>query len=226
MKVVSYIRVSGLGQVDKDGPLRQHEAIVQFCALNKLEPVQEYEELGVSGTVDGLERPKFAEMISDIDANPGVIQAIVVERMDRLARHLMVSEVLLRELRDRNIKVFSTDQPGLVDMAADGDDPTKTLIRQLFGILAQWEKSVTVKKLRYARERIRLTKGRCEGPLPYGKDAKEKHVLEKIAGFREKKMSYAEIAERLNSMGYLPRNAVQWTKTTVIGALGLKRKKA
>jgi len=42
------------------------------------------------------------------------------------------------------------------------DDPTRTLIRQVLGAVAQFEKSVIVPKLRTARVRTRRETGRCE----------------------------------------------------------------
>lgn len=53
-------------------------------------------------------------------------------------------------------------------MTCGDDDPTRTLIRQVLGAIAQFEKSVIVLKLRAARERVRKSKGRCEGRKPFG----------------------------------------------------------
>src|SRR5204863_235004 len=104
----------------------------------------------------------------------------VVERLDRLARDLMVSEFLLKELRIRGIKVFATDQGALIDMANNEGDPTRKLIRQIIAALSEWEKSQLVLKLRVARERKRKQTGRCEGPLPYGSITAERIILDTI----------------------------------------------
>ena len=47
---VSYVRVSGLGQRDGDGPERQREAIARTAKRERLHMVKEYTDLGVSGT--------------------------------------------------------------------------------------------------------------------------------------------------------------------------------
>lgn len=221
MKVFSYIRVSGVGQVDKDGPVRQAETIKLFCAKHSLDILADFKEEGVSGTIDGMDRPKFADMVSRIDLlqKAGepllLVEAIVVERMDRLARDLMVSEFLLRECRQRGIKVFCADQGELVDMACEDGDPTRTMLRQILGAIAQWDKSVTVKKLRAARQRHRLEGHPCEGRKPYGYHAEEKKVLEMVKEFRAKGLSYDKIVWELNSEGIRTREGKAWNKGTL-----------
>lgn len=179
MTCYSYLRVSGKSQIEGDGPERQRLAIADFCRAHKLVKVAEFNESGVSGTTDAMDRPAFGAMMEAFDNRPGEVVAIVVERMDRLARDLMVSEMLLRACRERNIKVFSTDQGALIDMASDGGDPTRVLIRQIMAALAQWEKSNLVKKLRSARERaIRSGKSKNFNGFAYGmKDSAEAETL-------------------------------------------------
>ena len=48
----------------------------------------------------------------------------------------------------------------------------------MMGVFAQYDKSQIVLKLRAARQRIRLQKGRCEGRKPYGTRDGEREVLE------------------------------------------------
>jgi DNA invertase Pin-like site-specific DNA recombinase len=181
--VFSYIRVSGRGQIDGDGPERQRESIATFCCTHNLAMAREYFEAGVTGTIDGMDRPEFSAMIQFILAQKeaGVSVAIVVERLDRLARDLMVSEVLLAECRKNSIPVYSADQGQLIDMASDGGDPTRVLIRQIMGALAQWEKTQLVKKLATARARIRAKTGKCEGRPIYQLTAGEKQILNFLA---------------------------------------------
>lgn len=219
MIIFSYIRVSGKGQVDGDGPERQRESIRAFCQKHILAPLPpaEFFEKAVSGTVDAMDRPEFARMIDAIEALPeGAYRCIVVERMDRLARDLMISEFLLAECRKRNIPVYSADQNDLRDMASDGADPTRVLLRQILGALAQWEKSALVLKLRKARDRKRALTGRCEGPLPFGTSPKELAILNTMRAFREEqKVSFSGIADWANRLGFLTRAGKRWTKHSV-----------
>jgi DNA invertase Pin-like site-specific DNA recombinase len=218
MKIYGYVRVSSKSQVDGDGLPRQEEAVISFCKAHNLDKRAMWREEGVSGTVEGLDRPAFAEMLASIDRwaeIPGDgIQAVVVERMDRLARDLMVSEVLMMELRKRNIKVFSADQGILIDMASDGGDPTRVLIRQIMGALSQWEKSMLVKKLGAAKKRLRdaglLVEGKpAFGTLP-GEDAILKFMLDSHPG-----MNYSQITEMMNSTHCLNRAGRPWKPQNV-----------
>lgn len=189
MGVYSYLRVSSRGQLDGDGPERQRDAVAAFCKAHGLQLVGEFFERGVRGDTDGMDRPAFSDMVErtiHLATNGMPIEAIVVERMDRLARDLMVSEVLLAECRKHKLKVYAADQGDLRDMAGDGGDPTRVLIRQIMAALAQWEKAALVKKLRLARERKAAATGRlCGQTEPFGRLPGEQQVMDYILSLWE-----------------------------------------
>src|SRR6202051_4529548 len=43
------------------------------------------------------------------------------------------------------------------------DGPTSNLIRQIFGAVSEFDKAMTVAKLKGARDRVRRAQGKCEG---------------------------------------------------------------
>jgi DNA invertase Pin-like site-specific DNA recombinase len=217
ISVLSYIRVSGRSQVEADGPERQRAAIAEFCRVHKLEIHVEFFEKAVSGTVEAVDRKEFGELISHVERHAGIEFAIVVERMDRLARDLMVSEVLLAECRKRRIQVFSADQGQMTDMAADGPsvDPTRILIRQIMGALAQWEKTNLVRKLRAAKQRKKDQGLRCEGAHPYGRTPQEKIIKHLMLNLHSAGLSWGVIAVHLNQNGWKTRRGKDWNKGTV-----------
>lgn len=186
MKVVSYLRVSSRGQCkkEKDGFPRQRETIARFCEAHKMELFEECIEKGISGDVDGLDRPALLELLEKIPhlATNGIkIEAIVVERADRLARKLIVSEVLLLECSKRNLKVFTADRGDLVDLASATADPMVVLLRQLVAAISEFDKNATVKKLRLARERKAAMTGRpCGQTQPFGSLPGEREVMDYI----------------------------------------------
>ena len=201
MRAIGYIRVSGKSQVDGDGFDRQRVAIEVFCRENKVEMQSISFEEGVSGTVEGMDRPQFSTVVEHIEANP-TVDCIVVERLDRLARDLMVQELLLRECRERGIKVFAVDQGRLDDMADDGGDPTRVLIRQVMGAIAQWEKSQIVKKLGSARARVKAKTGRCEGRKPFGEaNLRQKKVFMNVLEMFDAGMRPSHITLGLQAQG-------------------------
>lgn len=206
--------MSGKGQIDGDGPERQRDYIEKFCKTNLLPSPVFFQENAVSGTVDGLDRPAFLQMLQSVEAS-GKPACIVVERMDRLARDLIVSELVLKECASRKIPVYAADQGTLVDQASMDGDPTRKLIRQILGALAEWEKTALVMKLRAARDRKRRETGRCEGVKPYGATCAEQEIKDKFFEWRSLGASYSTVAENANNAGFCTRQGQPWKKASV-----------
>lgn len=213
---VSYLRVSGRGQVDRDGFPRQRETIAQFARNNGLEVVHEFRDEGVSGTKDLDDRDGLSDLFARLRANG--IRSVLVERADRLARDLMVSEVILAEFRKLGVRVIAADSG--TDLTAEDDDPTRVLIRQILGAVSQFEKSVVVSKLKAARLRKRRAEGRCEGRKPFGYRPGEAEIVALIHRLRRKprggeRLSYAAIAAKLNADHVPTRTGAPWAPETV-----------
>jgi hypothetical protein len=137
---------------------------------------------------------------------------------DRLARDLLVSEVLLAQFRDLGVRVVAGDSG--TDLTAADEDPTRVLIRQVLGAVAQFEKSVIVAKLRAARIRQRRQTGRCEGWKPFGEHSGEEGVLERIRQLYRtprgrERLGYGAIGAHLNAERLQTRTGVPWRAGTV-----------
>jgi DNA invertase Pin-like site-specific DNA recombinase len=172
---------------------------------------EKFFDAAVSGTVDGMDRPALVKLLAT--AQPG--DAIVVERLDRLARELMIQEFILKECRQRGIKVFATDQGGLYDQASNQADPTRILIRQVIGAVAQWEKSVLVMKLKKARDEKRARGEYCGGNTPYGTQPGEWETLNAMRTLREAGENDNTIAGTLNAGNYRTRTGKLWKQKGV-----------
>jgi len=96
----------------------------------------------------------------------------------------MVNEVIVDQLTRLGARVLTADG---ADLTSAHGDPTRTLIRQVLGAVAQFEKSVIVLKLRAARDRIRRRDGRCEGRKPFGSRPSEPAGAEWIRQLRRKR---------------------------------------
>lgn len=212
MKAFSYLRVSGLGQVDGDGFDRQREMVVKYAVGAGYEIEKEFREEGVSGTKEAVDRPAWNEMMACIRANG--VRTILVERSDRLARSVMVGEIILNDCREQGIKVIQAD--GGIDLTVDGDeDPTRNVIRQILACLAAYDKAIIVQKLRAARLRMRARGERCEGGKPFGEKNGEAQVVARVTGLRNEGKTIAQITEILNAEGHKTRFKAKWHPTSV-----------
>lgn len=216
-KAFSYLRVSGKGQIDGDGFPRQRDSVNRYAKRHHLEIVSEFRDEGVSGTKDAFDRDGLTELLVALKSNG--VRCVLLERADRLARDLMISEILLDEFRKLGVKVIAADSD--TDLTVEDCDPTRTLMRQMLGAISQWEKTIIVQKLRSARMRIRKADGRCEGRKPYGFTEFEKTVIAKMLAYRSEGLSTGNIAGRLNMDGIKPRTTsragkeTKWHSTTV-----------
>jgi DNA invertase Pin-like site-specific DNA recombinase len=212
-KAFGYLRVSGKGQVEGDGFTRQLEAIKKYAAANQIKIAKVYREEGVSGTMDWESRPAFSEMMTSLLANG--TRTVLVERLDRIARDLMVQESIIADFKRKGLTIISVAEPDLCS-----DDPSRVLMRQLLGAFFQYEKSMIVLKLRGARVRMRAKEGHCEGRKPYGARQGEAEVIERIRGLRGAGMAMDTIAETLNAEGVSPRSGSAWYGSSVRNVLG------
>ncbi len=215
-KAFSYLRVSGQAQIKGDGFQRQELAIRKYAKANSIDLATEFRDEGVSGTKELGDRQGLAALLDALESNG--VRTVLVERADRLARDLMVSEVILGQFRDIGVSVIAADSG--TDLTASDDDPTRVLIRQVLGAVSQFEKSVIVLKLRAARDRKRARDGRCEGRKPFGTRPNEKKVLDRIRQLRRKpkgrnRLSCAAIADRLETEGCPTRMGGAWKPGTV-----------
>jgi DNA invertase Pin-like site-specific DNA recombinase len=215
-KAVSYLRCSGLGQADGDTWDRQSAAIDKYAKSHGMEVVDEFRDAGVSGTKDLDNRPGLAALLDRVESNG--VKIVLVENATRLARDLMVSEVILQQLTNAGCKVIAADSG--TDLSADSDDPTRRLIRQVLGAVAEFDRRVTVMKLRAARERKRSRGERCEGRKPFGSMPGETETMTRIQELRRrppkgKRRSLQQVCDSLNAEGRPTRSGKPWTKQAV-----------
>lgn len=203
MKAFAYLRVSGKGQIEGDGFTRQLAAIKQYASVNDIRIVKIFREKGVSGTTELENRPALMELLEALASNG--TKLVLIEKLDRLARDLMVQETIIGDLRKRGYELVSVTEPDLLQR-----DPTRVMMRQIFGAIGQYEKAMIVAKLRGARERVKSKAGRCEGRKPYGYFDGEPETLQRIRELRTDGLGYDRIAERLNAEGFRGRSGGRW----------------
>jgi site-specific DNA recombinase len=210
-QAVTYLRVSSAGQVDGDGFPRQRETCSTYAATHGIEIVGEFRDEACSGCTDADAREGFGAMIERISGNG--VTVVLVERADRLARDLIVSETLLATVRKLGVRVIEACSG--IDLT-DASDPSRILIRQVLGAVAEFQKRELVGKLAKARKRIRETSGRCEGRKPYGFAEGESFGLSRLLELvYQRDVTYREAADILNAEGIRTRNGRPWLPGTV-----------
>lgn len=204
----AYLRVSGRGQIVGDGFARQLTAIRQYATASGYRITRVFREEGVSGGTDWENRPAFSEMMAALLGNG--VRTVLVERLDRVARDLLVQESVIGDFQRKGLTLISVSEPDLLS-----DDPSRVLMRQMLGAFFQYEKTLLVAKLRGARQRIRTRDGRCEGRKRYGMMQGEAEIIERIKAMRGKGMALDRIAETLNRERIKPRAGSRWYPTTI-----------
>lgn len=197
-KAYGYIRVSGKGQVNGDGFDRQIKAINDYAKANGFEIVHIYQEDGVSGTLQ--DRPALTDMILDLEENGQGIHTVIIERIDRLARDLMVQENLLYDMNKHGVSVLSATDGDLLE-----DDPTRKLVRQVLGAIAEYDKTMLVLKLKAARDRKKARNGKCEGRKSYHETSPD--LIAEIKRLRRKprngkRLSLKKTVDALNEQSF------------------------
>src|ERR1035438_5139146 len=218
-KAHAYLRVSGKGQVEGDGFTRQLKAIREYAAAHDTKIVNVYREMGVSGTKESADRPAWSELMTALHSNG--VKAVIVEKLDRLARDLMVQETIVADLKKHGFELVSVAEPDLM-----ANDPTRILVRQMMGAVAQYERSQVRPKLRGARLRKRAKEGRCEGRKPYGYYDGEAEAIERLKALRATGMGFDRIAAQLNVEGLKTRTGSPWHGLVVNRILTGKGRKA
>lgn len=207
---VAYMRCSGDSQVDGDTWSRQSSAINRYCEANSITIDEFFRDEGVTGKMELEGRSGLSECLQYVREHS--IQLVIVEDSTRLARDMIVAEVLIREFQKLGVRVISAS--GGIDLT-EGDDsnPTAKLIRQILAAVSEFERCCIVLKLRGARQRLKAQGLRMEGRRPYGQDPdrpEEHKVLAQMIALRDQGNSPEQVTRFLNAAGTPTRYGKAW----------------
>jgi DNA invertase Pin-like site-specific DNA recombinase len=216
-RVIGYTRVSTAEQVDGFGLDVQEAAIRAYCKAENLRLVAMVSDEGQSGSNGLDDRRGLAEGLARIER--GEATALVVYRLDRLARDLLLQETVHARLEAGGAAVLSVSEP-----AVEGDDATRILVRQLFEGIAQYEHAVIRGRLMVGKA-AKVAKGGYGGGRPaYGYrvaggalvvDESESAVTDLVARLRKSGESYRTIAAALSDAGLATRAGGDWNPNQV-----------
>ncbi len=230
MDLVAYVRVSTHEQhISGYGLDTQERAIRQWAKAHGHRVVEVYRDIA-SGTVTPAQRPGLSQALDALRPPPRAT-GLVVLRLDRLARELLQQEAALQVAWRTSASVFAVDGGDEVTGEVHADDPnepTRKLVRRILGLVAEYERDLTSKRLLDGR-RAKAAQGRhAGGPYPFGyrgdgkgrdrdavADEPEQQVVERIVAMRTEGASYRTIAGALDAAGLPPRRASSWSAASV-----------
>ncbi|WP_456754591.1 MULTISPECIES: recombinase family protein [unclassified Bradyrhizobium] len=198
---IGYTRTSSAANVgdDKDSVVRQRKAIQAYASRAGYRIVAWHDDPAVKGA-DAIDaRPGFAAALEQIAGNG--IRTIIVETANRFARDLIVQETGFRRLQADGITLIAADKP---DSFVD-DTPTAVLVRQILGAVAQFDKAMTVAKLRGARERKRRSGARVEGRKPIAESHPEAAAMARQLRAQQPRISLRDISKAMAEAGIVTK---------------------
>ncbi len=171
-RIIGYCRVSTDNQKDEGTIDLQRQALKEYSEQKGFELVKIFEDEGVSG---GLEdRPALAEMFNYLeDKENKAIEAVLIYKLDRLARDLYIQEHLIKKLEALSKGIISTKEPDLAS-----NDPMRKAFRQFMGIVAELEKAFITMRLSGGRiNKIKNKKKYAGGGIALGYNTKGKDLI-------------------------------------------------
>lgn len=196
-----YLRVSGQSQTGGDGFPRQRAAVSAYAAAHGYRITHWFEERAIPGKTEWDQRPAWLDMVAALNG----VTTIFVEKLDRLARDLMVQEHIIADLRRRHVTLISVGEPDLCV-----DDPGRKLLRQIMGAIAEYDRAMITAKLAGARKRVKAKTGSCEGRKPFGAREGEAEAIKFMRQHREAGHTFANVAIAMNQSKYRTRTGKPW----------------
>jgi DNA invertase Pin-like site-specific DNA recombinase len=217
---VAYLRTSSTTNIgaDKDSDKRQRAAIAGFAKRARFAVVDEFYDAAVSGADPIETRPGFTALLERIECNG--VRTVIVEDATRFARDLVTQELGLLLLVKRGVRVLTAAGDDLTDTS----DPSRTMLRQIAGSFAEYEKARLVARLKRARDLKRERTGEKVGGRKSHAERNPGLVLEARRLARKspkgKQRSLRQIAAELERLGFVNENGVQFSAASVASMLG------
>ena len=154
MKVALYARVSTERQQERGTISSQLDALRAAADADGHEVVDEFIDDGYSGS--RLDRPALDRLRDAAEA--GVLDGVICLAADRLARVYAYQVLIIEELARFGVSVRFLEGP------AHGEDPQTTLLVQMQGVIAEYERAKIAERYR----RGKLYRAR-QGEIPFWK---------------------------------------------------------
>lgn len=215
MRTAIYARVSSDDQAERGTIENQLEFARKYCDLHRIGTALWYKDDGVTGTVPLESRPAGSQLLAD--AKAGLIEVLLVYKLDRLGRSARVVLNSVYELEQYGVKVKSMTEP-----FDTGDASGRFTLTILAGV-ADLERSNVLERMWHGANRAARDGRWLGGIVPFGYlvndagylevnednlpglDLSEAGVIRMIyALLAEQKFSTIKVADYLNALGIPP----------------------
>ncbi|HEV2709887.1 MAG TPA: hypothetical protein VGU67_06745 [Edaphobacter sp.] len=139
------------------------------------------------------------------------LRSIVIGELSKVTRVPNTAEALKQcKFIDTSPMLYAPDTDETVTGTVIAGPLERALV-QIWPILVDFDKSMIVARLRKGRQRVKATKGRCEGGKRFGHYDGEMAILGVILALRAAHVSSMGIATRLNLEGRPSRSGKPWS---------------
>ncbi|WP_142098615.1 recombinase family protein [Pseudonocardia cypriaca] len=229
MLLIAYVRVSTERQAERFGPAAQRAAIREWAKATGAR-IARFVEDATSGALS--EREGLGEVLAEIRA--GTVAGVVVARLDRFSRDMLVQEHLMSDVWGLGGEVYST-APDENNLRDDPDDPSRKLIRRMLGAVVEYDREMTLLRLRNGRRAKAKAGGFAYGSPPFGYTAvngklrrskDEQATLRQMLALAADGASTRAIADQLNAAGRPAKRGGPWSSAAVARVLRTNTRKA
>ncbi|MFA7418893.1 MAG: recombinase family protein [Melioribacteraceae bacterium] len=218
MKAVAYCRVSTDKQKDEGTVQIQIVEIDKYCLTNKIQLVETFKDEGVSGANEIENRMGLPDLFNFLELHKD-IEAVIIYKLDRLARDLYLQEHIIKQLDKLNVQLVSTKEKDL-----ESNDPMRKGFRQFMGLISEMEKSFITMRMTAGRNRKALQGGYAGGGVPLGYEIKDSQLvvssvdsptIKLVFKLKKRKMTLGQIARHLNENNIPSAKGGKWYSGTV-----------
>ena len=199
-KVVTYLRVSTVNQIDNTSIETQREKIKLYCKLNDIDIIKEFKDEAISAKHEHT-REDYKKLIKFIADKENKIDAIVVYKSDRIHRSLRNLMNMISYLQGLEIDFISVTEQ------FDTSTAQGMLFLQMLGSFSEFERKIIAERTKSGRLANNKKNVSSGGRPPFGymmKDKKlivneeEAEIVKKIFKLRIKGYTFQKIGEEVN----------------------------
>lgn len=200
----------------KEKSLKEQRLLGSEFATEQNMEYKFYDEGIISGQKDKEQRPKFAQLLEDIEANK--LTGVFIWDSSRIARNEGAWYEFANLLRDTKVLLYDNG------VKADFSDENTFLFYTITAGMNAHFARVTAKKIQTVLKRNAMD-GIVHGIAPYGyttdenskwaKKGDEVETVNTIFDLYGKGYGYIRIANHLNEMGIETRYNIEWTPATI-----------